>query len=153
MKVLGTALRVAIVGAGIAGATCAAVLSAAGHRVMVFDKAHGPGGRLATRRAVWTDRDGQSRSTPLDHGAPGFTAESAGFRQFVAEAERAGRLVRWKPYVSPAGLPLDAGGTLVLPTPDMPSLCRELIECAGCRPICLAQSTSESISFASRAWT
>jgi predicted NAD/FAD-dependent oxidoreductase len=133
MEVPDTALRVSIVGAGIAGATCAAVLSAAGHRVTVFDKAHGPGGRLATRRAVWTDRDGQPRSTPLDHGAPGFTAESAGFRQFVAEAERAGRLVRWKPHVSPSGLPVDGGGTLVLPTPDMPTLCRELLEHAGRR--------------------
>lgn len=42
--------RVAIVGAGISGATCAGMLAAAGCDVDVFDKARGAGGRLATRR-------------------------------------------------------------------------------------------------------
>jgi predicted NAD/FAD-dependent oxidoreductase len=42
--------RAGIVGAGIAGASCAGTLAAAGWDVDVFEKAHGAGGRLSTRR-------------------------------------------------------------------------------------------------------
>ena len=41
---------VAVIGGGIAGQSAAAVLSAAGARVTVFDKGRGAGGRLSTRR-------------------------------------------------------------------------------------------------------
>jgi renalase len=42
--------RIAIIGAGIAGASCAGILAAADCEVTLFDKARGAGGRLATRR-------------------------------------------------------------------------------------------------------
>jgi hypothetical protein len=42
--------RAGIVGAGIAGANCAGTLAAAGWDVDIFEKAHGAGGRLSTRR-------------------------------------------------------------------------------------------------------
>jgi renalase len=42
--------RAGIVGAGIAGASCAGTLAAAGWDVDVFEKAHGAGGRLSSRR-------------------------------------------------------------------------------------------------------
>jgi predicted NAD/FAD-dependent oxidoreductase len=42
----------AVIGAGIAGATCAHVLSLAGHSVHLFDKSSRPGGRLASRRLL-----------------------------------------------------------------------------------------------------
>lgn len=42
--------RAGIVGAGIAGASCAGTLAAAGWEVDVYDKARGAGGRLSTRR-------------------------------------------------------------------------------------------------------
>lgn len=45
-----TTPKVGIVGAGVAGASCAGVLAAAGWDVDVFDKARGVGGRLSTRR-------------------------------------------------------------------------------------------------------
>lgn len=45
-----TRLRAGIVGAGVAGASCAGTLAAAGWDVDVFDKARGAGGRLSTRR-------------------------------------------------------------------------------------------------------
>ncbi len=51
---------VAVIGAGIAGATVARALARAGHSVHVFDKARGPGGRLATRRVEWVDRQGHA---------------------------------------------------------------------------------------------
>ena len=39
----------AIIGAGIAGITCARTLAQAGHQVTVFEKSRGPGGRMSTR--------------------------------------------------------------------------------------------------------
>lgn len=45
-----TRLRAGIVGAGVAGASCAGKLAAAGWDVDVYDKARGAGGRLSTRR-------------------------------------------------------------------------------------------------------
>ena len=41
---------IAIVGAGIAGLSCADRLRAAGWAVTLFDKGRAPGGRLSTRR-------------------------------------------------------------------------------------------------------
>jgi len=53
-------LRVAVVGAGITGLTCARTLADAGVEVVVLEKARGAGGRLSSRR---TDHGG------FDHGA------------------------------------------------------------------------------------
>ena len=58
---MGGQVRVAVIGGGITGLTCARALADAGHAVTVFDKGRGVGGRLATRR---TD-DGLR----FDHGA------------------------------------------------------------------------------------
>jgi hypothetical protein len=54
-------MRIAVVGAGLAGLTCARALGDAGCEVVVFDKGRGPGGRTATRRAG---------ALSFDHGAP-----------------------------------------------------------------------------------
>jgi renalase len=66
------ARRIAIVGAGLAGITCARTLLQAGHQVTVFEKALKVGGRVA------------SRDTPFgtfDHGAQYFTVRDERFRQ------------------------------------------------------------------------
>lgn len=121
------ARRVAIVGAGIAGASCARRLAQAGHAVALFDKARGVGGRLSTRRATWADTDGRERVSPFDHGAPGFTAQSSAFRHFTEQALEDCWLSRWTPIMAPGsashGVPL----SLWVPVPDMPSLCRHLL--------------------------
>ena len=39
----------AVIGAGMAGIACARTLVQAGHRVTVFEKSRGLGGRMATR--------------------------------------------------------------------------------------------------------
>ena len=102
MEIQAVQWNVAVVGAGMAGAACAHALSSAGHSVRVFDKARGAGGRLASRRVEWVDRDGQARKTQLDHGAVVLTARSANFQEFVAQAVQAGCLSEWKPSISPA---------------------------------------------------
>lgn len=126
--------RVAVVGAGLAGAAAAHALVRAGHSVTAFDKSRGPGGRLATRRAAWHDRGDEPRTTRLDHGAPGFTAVTERFRRFVDTAVSAGWLARWESTLAPGSPPeVDADSVLFLPVPDMPRLCRELLVGVDCR--------------------
>jgi len=97
---------VAVVGAGIAGLACAALLQSSGVRVVVFDKARGPGGRMSTRR-LETDR-----TQTWDHGAQFFTARDPGFAAHVAAwvtagvvASWTGRVVRWGHEAAPEPSP------------------------------------------------
>lgn len=82
--------RTAVIGAGMAGLTCAAALRAAGGSVTVFDKARGPGGRMSTRRLALTEGE-----VTFDHGAPVFTARDPGFRAQVALWTQAGLVAPW----------------------------------------------------------
>jgi renalase len=122
---------IAVVGAGIAGAACAHALRLAGHSVHVFDKSRGPGGRLATRRIEWVDRQGQACTTRLDHGALAITARSAAFQTFVDQAMDEGCLAEWAPTLAPGSLSLEGGDRLYVPVPDMPALCRRLLDGAA----------------------
>ncbi|WP_033922697.1 NAD(P)/FAD-dependent oxidoreductase [Sphingomonas sp. 37zxx] len=106
-------MDVAIVGAGIAGLACADVLAAAGHRVALFDKGRGPGGRMSTRRV---DQDGARYS--FDHGAQYFTARDPDFAAQVAIWEAASIVARW-----PA-----AGDDAWVGTPGMNAPVRALAE-------------------------
>ena len=54
-------MRIAVIGAGLAGLAAAREAAAAGHEVTVFEKSRGMGGRIAARRA---------EGTVLDHGSP-----------------------------------------------------------------------------------
>jgi predicted NAD/FAD-dependent oxidoreductase len=67
-------LEVAVVGAGLSGLVCARIVSDHGHRVRVFEKARGPGGRMSTRRV------GDWR---FDHGAQYFTVRDRRFERRV----------------------------------------------------------------------
>lgn len=58
-------MRVAVVGAGLAGLGAARELVVTGHDVVVFEKSRGVGGRLAARRAG---------GTVVDHGSPVVSA-------------------------------------------------------------------------------
>ena len=62
--------HIAVVGAGIAGITCARTLVQAGHTVTVFEKSRGAGGRMSCRT---TEHGG------FDHGAQYFTVRDARF--------------------------------------------------------------------------
>ena len=119
--------RVAVIGAGIAGATCARALSVSGCAVHVVDKSRAAGGRLATRRVEWLDSQGQRHIAGFDHGAPAFTASGAEFRRFLAHACQPDALAQWRPTLAPGSRLLDDAGPLWLPQPDMPTLCRALL--------------------------
>jgi len=87
--------RAAIVGAGAAGLACARALQAAGIAPVVFEKARGPGGRIATKRF----------DTPLgpaqaDHGAQYFTARDPAFEAAMAGLGPA--VARWDARFDPA---------------------------------------------------
>ena len=84
------ALPIAVIGAGLAGLSCAQALLRAGHAVHVFDKARGPSGRMSTRRA--DDVDGPWQ---CDHGAQYFTARDPAFRAEVARWQQAGVAALW----------------------------------------------------------
>ena len=94
---LATRRHIAVIGAGMAGLSCARHLQQAGCRVTVFDKARGPGGRMSTRRG-----DGWQ----CDHGAQYFTVRDERFRDEVARWEAAGVAGLWEPRLAR----LDAGG-------------------------------------------
>ncbi|MCM2132179.1 NAD(P)/FAD-dependent oxidoreductase [Larsenimonas rhizosphaerae] len=78
--------RIAIIGAGLSGLSAATTLAADRHSVQVFDKARGPGGRLASRH----DSEGA-----IDLGAPCFTARSDAFKDRVAQWLKAGVIAPW----------------------------------------------------------
>lgn len=83
-------VRVAIVGAGVAGLACARGLMRAGAAVTVFDKGRGPGGRLATRRI-----DSPLGLLSFDHGAQFFTARGPRFSAEVARLSALGAVEPW----------------------------------------------------------
>lgn len=60
--------RIAIIGAGIAGISCARTLVQAGHAVTLFEKSRSPGGRMATRASPFGG---------FDHGTQYFTVRDA----------------------------------------------------------------------------
>ena len=101
--------RIAIVGAGLAGLTCARELTVHGLTPTIFDKGRGLGGRLSTRRA-----DGGFQ---FDHGAQYLTAKSAAFRALLSQAEAAGAVARW---------PLDRDEPAFVGLPGMTGLAKFL---------------------------
>ena len=72
-----TPRHIAVIGAGIAGITCARTLAQAGHRVTVFEKSQGPGGRMSTRETEFGS---------FDHGTQYFTVRDARFEKALATA-------------------------------------------------------------------
>lgn len=78
----------AIIGAGIAGLSCAVRLTSLGHQVELFEKGRGPAGRMSTKRGDdWT----------ADHGAQYFTARDPIFIKQVERWLAEGVAAAWSP--------------------------------------------------------
>jgi predicted NAD/FAD-dependent oxidoreductase len=88
---------VAIIGAGIAGLSCAQTLRQAGVPARVFEREGRVGGRCTTR--LW-------QGHLLDDGIPFFTAQSPDFKR-----ELIGRLRQFRPIIAPV---FDAQGAIVV---------------------------------------
>lgn len=119
---------VAVIGAGVSGAACAASLQRAGLNVTLFDKSRGVGGRMATRRLRWAEpqvgaQAGAEQAAEVDHGAQHFNARHPRFRAAVARAQAAGVVATWRPRVHSGFSPLTERSGFV-PLPNMPALCR-----------------------------
>ena len=71
-------MKFAIIGAGMAGLSCADALKQGGHTVQLHDKGRGPGGRMSTRRMAT-----ELGEASFDHGAQYFTARDPHFRRQV----------------------------------------------------------------------
>jgi renalase len=89
-------MRIAVVGAGIAGLAAARSLADRKHDVRVFERARVAGGRVATRTlsAIELPR-GLSGEVAFDHGAQYFTVREQRFSELAAEWERDKVIAKW----------------------------------------------------------
>lgn len=135
--------KTAVVGAGLAGLTCATALQAAGHAVTVFDKARGPGGRMSSRR------DGDAT---FDLGAQYFTARSDAFRDVVEQWVVDGIVAPWSPRIVtlPGGVPLTPRESWYVGLPRMSAITRLLA--TGLADV-RYEARVEKIARASGAWS
>ncbi len=102
-------LTVAVVGAGMAGVACARTLMRAGHRVLMFEKSLGAGGRMSTRRSEFGG---------FDHGAQYFTIRDD---RFALAIKATGAAVQtWKPNTVQV---LDALGQTLASAPATDTHC------------------------------
>lgn len=89
-------MRIAVVGAGIAGLSATRALVDRGHDVRVFERAQTPGGRVATRVAPALELPkGLSGEVAFDHGAQYFTVRDDRFSMLAAEWERDRVIAKW----------------------------------------------------------
>ena len=84
-------MKIAIIGAGLAGLTTARQLQSAGADVTVFDKSKGTGGRLSSRSFA----DGW-----IDHGAPYLSVADEKFAGFLYENIADSAIQNWAPRSS-----------------------------------------------------
>ncbi len=123
--------RVAVIGAGLAGLSCARALAEAGRAVVVFEKSLGVGGRMATRRlsgAGGANADGRGWLAEADHGVPSFTARQPAFVQAVQKAAARGWLLPWRPRMAAGGDPLTLSEPQWVAAPSMKSWCAALAQ-------------------------
>ena len=78
-----------MIGAGMAGISCAKSLKEQGFHPMILEKSRGLGGRVASRRVG----DGIA----FDHGVQYIAARSAAFQWVVKQAVETGAAARWRP--------------------------------------------------------
>ena len=83
--------KIAIIGAGLAGLSCAQALTSHGHGVQIFEKSRGVGGRMSTR---------SFESWACDHGAQYFTATDPAFQKQIEIWQTAGVAALWEAQIT-----------------------------------------------------
>ncbi|WP_460607318.1 NAD(P)/FAD-dependent oxidoreductase [Jatrophihabitans fulvus] len=120
-----TAARVTVVGAGIAGAACAAALREHGLAVDVVERGRAPGGRMASPSV-------QGRR--VDLGAAYLTVKDDGFRNVVDGWSRRGLVREWTDtfaVVGPDGRTSKTGPVRYAAPGGLRSLVRDLLPTGG----------------------
>jgi renalase len=111
--------RIAVIGAGLAGLSCARVLRRAGCYVEVFEQERTIGGRMGSTRLG---------GVAFDHGCQYVAAKGQRFRSFLEETTANGYAARWNAKATRG----EEGGGQMQPwyvgTPGMPSIMRPLAE-------------------------
>ncbi len=113
-------MRIAIIGAGVAGLCAARRLNQAGMSVSLFDKSRGVGGRLSTRYAG---------DFEFDHGAQYFTVKDPEFEALVQDAFLDKSVERWSGralYLKKGLLTTDTGAPRWVGAPRMNSFAKFL---------------------------
>jgi predicted NAD/FAD-dependent oxidoreductase len=114
-------LSVAVVGAGLSGLACAVTLQQQGHKVRVFDKGRGVGGRMATR---WTN------GWNFDHGAQYFTVRDPRFARAVESWRQDSLVAAWHGEIvvlDGGEIEASQGATeRFVGVPSMSAICRHL---------------------------
>ena len=138
-------MKVAVIGAGVAGLCCARELLRRGVDVDVFEKSRGLGGRLANKRLDW----GQ-----FDLGAQYFTARDPRFQHQVSIWEDQGIVRRWPftPSVFSTDTLQPSADKIVryVGAPKMNSIAHALAE--GLQVVCQSRVT-ELTGSAQESWT
>ena len=113
--------KVAIIGAGIAGLTCANHLAQKNIHATLFEKSKGPGGRTSTRRV--------EPNLSFDHGAQYFTVRNPILQSFVNTWENLGVVSEWKGKIVKLNNK-EITGTEIIPryvgTPGMTAMAADL---------------------------
>jgi len=117
----GASSHTAIIGAGLSGLACARALTDAGEEVTLFDKAHGPGGRMSSKHRP---------EAILDLGAQAFSVRDEAFDEEVARWQAAGCVGQWPERIyraSPTGWqPHHDGQVRFTGLPSMSAITRHL---------------------------
>jgi predicted NAD/FAD-dependent oxidoreductase len=115
-------LKIAIIGAGLAGLALAHKLKAINKTVTVFEKSRGVGGRMATRYA---------EPFQFDHGAQYFTCRDNEFSEFIDSHMKQNHVQNWSGKIvtlnslnDPA--PLESDEKKFIAVPKMNALCKNL---------------------------
>ena len=82
-------INIGIIGAGMAGITCANYLFSKGFEVTVYEKSRGLGGRMATKRI--------NSELSVDHGVQYVNANTPAFKKYLDECISNGYAEHWSP--------------------------------------------------------
>lgn len=93
------ASKIAVIGAGLSGLSCAQALQSAGHEVVIFEKSRGAAGRMSTKRG----HSESGKPWQCDTGAQYFTARTSTFQAEVQRWLAAGVAAEWSPTLHAFG--------------------------------------------------